>query len=160
MLAVRIVCIGKLGEKFWKQASAEYEKRLEAFLKLEIMELSEQKLPKAPSQGEIQRALEKEKNAIVSVLLPGSFVVAMCIEGKMMDSEALEKRISSLLVGGISKITIAIGGSNGMHEEIKQAADLCLSMSEMTFPHQFARIMVLEQLYRIMMMRNGNHYHK
>lgn len=160
MLAVRIVCIGKLGEKFWKQASAEYEKRLDAFLKLEITELPEQKLPKAPSSGEIQRALEKERTAIAAAILPASYVVAMCIEGNMLDSQALQQQLSSLLVGGVSKLTILIGGSNGIHEELKKNANLRLSMSKMTFPHQFARLMVLEQLYRVMMMQNGNRYHK
>lgn len=160
MLSVRIVCVGKLGEKFWAQAVAEYEKRLSAYCKLEIIELQEQRLPQNPSEGEIAAALQKEAEAIQAKIPNGAAVIAMCIEGTLLDSQAFAEKLGSMTVSGTSKICIVIGGSCGMSSRIKQQAKLRLSMSPMTFPHHLARVMVLEQLYRALNILNGGKYHK
>ena len=148
MLGVRLICVGRLGEKFWAQAVKEYEKRLGAYCKLEIIELPEQRLPQTPSEGEIAQALEKEAALIESRIWPGAAVIAMCVEGKPMSSEQLADYFSHLTVSGTSKICLLIGGSCGLSERVKQRAALRLSMSPMTFPHHLARVMVLEQVYR------------
>ena len=147
MLSVRLICVGKLGEKFWADAVKEYTKRLGAYCKLEIIELPEQRLPQTPSEGEIAQALEKEAALIESKLLPGASVIAMCVEGKPMSSEQLADYFGKLTVSGTSKICVLIGGSCGLSERVKKKAALRLSMSPMTFPHHLARVMVLEQIY-------------
>ena len=152
MLSVRLICVGKLGEKFWADAVKEYTKRLGAYCKLEIIELPEQRLPQTPSEGEIAQALEKEAALIESKLLPGASVIAMCVEGKPMSSEQLADYFGKLTVSGTSKICVLIGGSCGLSERV--------SMSPMTFPHHLARVMVLEQIYRALNIAAGGKYHK
>ena len=159
MLGVRLICVGKLGEKFWAQAVKEYEKRLGAYCKLEIIELPEQR-PQTPSEGEIAQALDREAALIESRIWPGAAVIAMCVEGKPMSSEQLADYFSRLTVSGTSKICLLIGGSSGLSEKIKQKAALRLSMSPMTFPHHLARVMVLEQVYRALNIAAGGKYHK
>ena len=160
MLGVRLICVGKLGEKFWAQAVKEYEKRLGAYCKLEIIELPEQRLPQTPSEGEIAQALDREAALIESRIWPGAAVIAMCVEGKPMSSEQLADYFSRLTVSGTSKICLLIGGSCGLSERVKQRAALRLSMSPMTFPHHLARVMVLEQVYRALNIAAGGKYHK
>ena len=160
MLGVRLICVGRLGEKFWAQAVKEYEKRLGAYCKLEIIELPEQRLPQTPSEGEIAQALDREAALIESRIWPGAAVIAMCVEGKPMSSEQLADYFSRLTVSGTSKICLLIGGSCGLSERVKQRAALRLSMSPMTFPHHLARVMVLEQVYRALNIAAGGKYHK
>lgn len=160
MFSVRLICVGKLGEKFWAQAVSEYEKRLSAYCKLEIIELPEQRLPQTPSAGEIARALDKEAALIEAKLPAGAAVVALCIEGKPMSSEQLADYLGGLTVSGTSKVCLVIGGSCGLSPRIKQRAALRLSMSPMTFPHHLARVMVLEQVYRALNIAAGGKYHK
>ena len=114
MLGVRLICVGRLGEKFWAQAVKEYEKRLGAYCKLEIIELPEQRLPQTPSEGEIAQALDREAALIESRIWPGAAVIAMCVEGKTMSSEQLADYFSRLTVSGTSKICLLIGGSCGL----------------------------------------------
>ena len=160
MLSIRLICVGKLGEKFWKQACDEYEKRLSAYCRLEIIELPEQRLPDAPSAGQIEAALKKESELIEAKIPAGATVIAMCIEGKTMASDALADWIGQKMVAGTSKFAILIGGSCGMDAALKQKAALRLSMSPMTFPHHLARVMVLEQVYRALNINSGGKYHK
>ena len=160
MLSVRLICVGKLKEKFYREACAEYEKRLKAYCKLEILELTEQRLPENPAPALIQSALAKEADAIRQKIPQGSAVIAMCIEGKPLSSEGLADRITAITGGGISRICVLIGGSCGMDEALKQSADLRLSMSPMTFPHHLARVMVLEQIYRALNIAAGGKHHK
>ena len=160
MLGVRLICVGRLGEKFWAQAVKEYEKRLGAYCKLEIIELPEQRLPQTPSEGEIAQALDREAALIESRIWPGAAVIAMCVEGKPMSSEQLADYFSRLTVSGTSKICLLIGGSVGLDGSLKQQADWRLSMSPMTFPHHLARVMVLEQVYRALNIAAGGKYHK
>ena len=160
MQKVTLLCVGKLKEKFYADAVAEYKKRLSRFCKLEITELSESRLPESPSQGEIDRALETEAAAIRAKLPKGSAVIALCIEGKELSSPQLSENLESLAVDGVSHLTFLIGGSVGLSESLKQQADFRLSMSPMTFPHHLARVMLLEQIYRAYQISAGTHYHK
>lgn len=160
MLAVRLICVGKLGERFWAEAVREYEKRLSAYCRLEIVELPEQRLPQSPSAGEIAQAIEKEAALIEDRLPAGAAVVALCVEGKLLSSEELAGYLERLTVSGTSRLCLLIGGSHGLAERVKRRAALRLSMSAMTFPHHLARVMVLEQLYRALNIAAGGKYHK
>ena len=149
MQRVTILCVGKLKEKFYIDAAAEYVKRLQRYCKLDVVELPEYRLPEEPSPAEIQKALQAEGAAIRERLPKGGAVVALCIEGKPCSA-----------VQGKTQITFLIGGSVGLSEDVKKLADWRLSMSPMTFPHHMARIMLLEQLYRAYQIAAGTKYHK
>ncbi len=160
-MRINIICVGKLKEKYLRDASAEYEKRLSASCKLNIVELSEARLPSEPSAGEISKALENEAEAMKPYLeSSGCFNIAMCIEGRQMPSEELSGMIEKCSVSGKSTINFIIGSSFGIADRIKKKADLRLSMSQMTFPHQLARVMLLEQIYRAFQISAGSRYHK
>ena len=124
MLSVRVICVGKLGEKFWKQACDEYIKRLSGYCKPEVIELPEQKLPDTPSAGQIQNALEKEAKLIREKIPQGAAVIAMCVEGKTMSSEQLAQTIGNLTVSGTSKLAVLIGGSCGLDEGLQREATM------------------------------------
>ena len=160
MLSVRLICVGKLGEKFWADAVKEYTKRLGAYCKLEIIELPEERLPEDPSPAQIEAALSKEADAVRAKLPNGCLVIAMCVEGRERSSEELARYLADSAAQGASHIVFLIGSSFGMHESLKRQAALRLSMSPMTFPHHMARIMLLEQLYRAYQIAAGTKYHK
>ena len=148
MLKVKLICVGRLKEKFYIDACAEYIKRLGRYCRFELCELTE------------SGSLEKEGAAVLEKIPAGAFVIAMCIEGKLMDSEKLAAEIAARTVGGCSQMVLLIGGSDGLHPSVKERAQLRLSMSPMTFPHHLARVMVLEQLYRAFTINEGSKYHK
>ena len=160
MLSVRLICVGKMREKFFIEAFAEYAKRLSAYCKFECIELTEQRLPDSPSQKEFAAALEKEAADIFKSIPDGSYLTAMCVEGKQMPSEAVGKLIAQREGSGKPKLCFVIGGSFGLHDSVKKKADLKLSMSEMTFPHHLARVMLAEQIYRGFKINEGSRYHK
>lgn len=160
MLSVRLICVGKLKEKFYREACAEYEKRLKGYCRLEILELTEQRLPDRPAQAEIDAALRREAEAIRTKIPNGAMVIAMCIEGKPQSSEQLAATLTGWMNRGVSQLCILIGGSCGLDEQLKRSASLRLSMSPMTFPHHLARVMVLEQVYRALNIAAGGKYHK
>ena len=160
MQKVSILCVGKLKEKFYMEAVAEYTKRLSRFCKPEIIELPESRLQENPSQAEIDQALAQEAALIRGKLPKGAAVIAMCIEGKELSSPALAEKFQELALGGASHLCFLIGGSVGLSKELKQEADLRLSMSPMTFPHHLARVMLLEQIYRAYQIIAGTKYHK
>lgn len=160
MQRVTVLCVGKLKEKFYIDAAAEYVKRLQRHCKLELIELPEQRLPDDPSPAEIQKALRAEGDAIREKLPKGGAVVALCIEGKPCSSQELSRRMADLAVQGKTQLTFLIGGSVGLDEDLKRRADWRLSMSPMTFPHHMARIMLLEQIYRAYQIADGTKYHK
>lgn len=160
MLTVNIVCIGNLKEKYLKEAVAEYQKRLKAFCRFQIIELPEQKLPDNPSQSEINKALKMEAEKIISKIPKGSAIISMAIEGNQVSSEQLAEKISSFSLRGFSTVSFVIGSSFGLADEIKQESDFMLSMSKMTFPHQLARLMLCEQIYRAFGIINNTKYHK
>ena len=160
MLGVTIIALGKLKEKYLRDACDEYIKRLGTLCKLKIHELDPVKLGDNASETEIQKALEKEGKDIMAKIPQGAKVIAMCIEGKQMPSEKLSKFFETTAVSGCGEIVFIIGSSFGLDESVKKRADLRLSMSEMTFPHQLARVMLLEQIYRAFMISNSSKYHK
>ena len=157
---IHIICVGKLKEKFYTEAAAEYAKRLGAYCRLTITELPEERLPQNPSQGEIDAALEREAGAILARLPKGAAVTALCVEGKPCSSEELAARLAAWAGGGRSTLAFLIGGSYGLHPSVKARADWKLSMSPMTFPHHLARVMLLEQIYRGFKINEGSQYHK
>ena len=160
MQRVTVLCVGKLKEKFYLEAAAEYVKRLQRFCKLELVGLPESRLPESPSPAEVQRALAAEAVAIRERLPRGGAVIALCIEGKPCSSVELSRRMEELAVAGKTQLTFLIGGSVGLDEGLKRQADWRLSMSPMTFPHHLARIMLLEQIYRAYQISAGTKYHK
>lgn len=160
MINISIICIGKLKEQYLRDACSEYSKRLSAYCKLNIVELSAKALPENPSAAQIENALEEEGKKIIDKIPQGASVYAMCIEGKQKSSIELSEEISKLAVGGVSNIVFIIGGSFGLSDSVKQRANFKLSMSKMTFPHQLARAMLLEQIYRSFQISNGGKYHK
>ncbi len=159
MQRIIVLCVGKLKEKFYADAAAEYCKRLSRYCRIEVTELPETRLPEDPSPAEIKKALATEANAIRQKL-EGGAVVAMCIEGQTCSSEALSKKLAAFALEGKSKVTFLIGGSFGLDETLKKQADWRLSMSPMTFPHHLARVMLLEQIYRACQIAEGTRYHK
>ena len=160
MQKVSIICVGKMKEKFYIDAAAEYTKRLSRFCKLEIIELPEDRLPEDPSQAQIDAALSKEADAIRAKLPSSAYIIAMCVEGKTRSSEELARLMADSANQGASHLVFLIGGSFGLHPSIKQEAWVKLSMSPMTFPHHLARVMLLEQIYRAFKIREGSGYHK
>ena len=160
MQKVTILCVGKLKEKFYAEAVAEYSKRLKRHCTLEIIELPESRLPEDPSPAEIRQALAAEAALIEARLPKGGAVIAMCIEGKKTDSPGLAAKLEQVTLEGKSRVCFLIGGSEGLSESVKKAADWRLSMSDMTFPHHLARVMLLEQIYRAFTITAGAKYHK
>ncbi len=160
MLNINIICIGKLKEGYLRAACAEYEKRLGAFCKLKITELTPAKLPESPNNSQIEAALTDECERILAKISQNDAVFAMCIEGRELSSESFSKEIEKCAVSGFGTISFIIGGSHGLSQKIKDKAKFKLSMSPMTFPHQLARVMLLEQIYRAFMISSGGKYHK
>ena len=160
MQKITILCVGKLKEKFYLDATAEYAKRLSRYCKLDILELPESRLPEEPSPAQIQQALDAEAAAITAKLPKGGALVALCIEGTSCSSEEMSRKMQQLAVSGKTQLTFLIGSSVGLSESLKRRADWKLSMSPMTFPHHLARVMLLEQIYRAFQIRQGTKYHK
>ena len=160
MLTVNIICIGKIKESYWREAIKEYSKRLTAFCKFNIIELDEEKVNSNPNDAQIKTILDAEGKRITSKLSKNSFVIPMCIEGKMLSSTELSEKISQVPLLGKSSIDFIIGGSWGLSDEVKSKADLKLSMSKMTFPHQMARVVLCEQIYRAFEISTNGKYHK
>ena len=160
MFAVTLICVGKLKEKFYLDAAAEYAKRLSRFCTLTILELPEERLPESPSPAQIEAALAREADAVRAKLPAGCLLIAMCVEGQERSSEALARYLAEAAAWGAGHIVFLIGSSYGMHPSLKQQADLRLSMSPMTFPHHLLRVMLLEQIYRAYQINAGSKYHK
>lgn len=160
MVKIKIIALGKLKEKYLSDAMREYEKRLSGFCKLEIAEIEPERLPDDPSPAQIAAALEAEAEKIFAKIPPGSAVTALCIEGRELSSEELSKTVGELCSGGAGTLVFILGSSYGLSERVKNAARLRLSMSKMTFPHQLARVMLAEQLYRAFTLLNHRKYHK
>ncbi len=159
MIKIKIINVGKFKEDYLRKAYAEYAKRLSGYCSLEEIVLEPERLPDKPSAAQIEKALDAEGEKILKKVPSGAFTIAMCIEGKKLDSvsfaELLQKK--TLTTG---QICLLIGGSYGLSSKVKSAADYSLSMSDMTFPHQLAKIMLLEQLYRAFKINEGGTYHK
>ena len=160
MLNIRLICVGKLKERFYAEAVAEYAKRLGAFCRLEVIELAEERLGENPSATELEAALNREAEQIEKKLLKDGTLVCLCVEGGQMDSEAFAGLLTRTENSGRPRLSFVIGGSFGLAQKLKDRADLRLSMSKMTFPHHLARVMLLEQIYRGFQIKEGSKYHK
>lgn len=160
MLHVKFICVGKMRERFYIDAFAEYTKRLGAYCRFSCAEPAEVRLPEAPSPAEIGAALEKEAMEIFRAIPQDAYVVALCVEGEALPSEAVAELLGNRENSGKPRLCFIIGGSYGLSETVKKRADLRLSMSEMTFPHHLARVMLAEQVYRGFKIKEGSKYHK
>lgn len=159
MIKIKIIALGKLKEEYLRNASDEYKKRLSRFCDFEITELSPAFLPDNPSKSQIENALSAEAEAIEKKIPADFFVTALCVEGKSVSSEQFAEKICELSDYG-KNMCFIIGSSYGLSDTIKEKADLKLSLSKMTFPHQLFRVMLLEQIYRGFMITEGSAYHK
>lgn len=160
MLSIKIICVGKLKERFYLDAAAEYQKRLGTLCRLDVEELPETRLSAEPTEAEIEAALHREAESIFLRIPSGAVTVALCIEGKTVDSVGFSRFLEMCALKGKSRLCFVIGGSMGLHQEVKERAALQLSFSPMTFPHHLVRIMLLEQLYRAFQIQLGSKYHK
>ena len=160
MFEITLIAMGKLKEKFYQSAAAEYEKRMKGYCQFRIVELPEVRLPEDPAPAEIAAALEKEADSILQKIPKGAWFCTLTPEGKLLSSEGLAVKINNVKLSGKSSACFLIGSSFGMASRLKAMADFNLSMSPMTFPHHLARVMVLEQLYRAEAIQAGSKYHK
>lgn len=160
MLTVSVIHVGDFKEKFFALAESEYKKRISAFAKFEDICLKEAILPENPNEKEIERALSAEAKEILARLDPRAKKIALCVEGKEKSSEELAEIIKTSADSGISRIIFIIGSSHGLSEEVKEAVDLKLSFSKMTFPHQLMRVILAEQIYRAFTINAKGKYHK
>lgn len=159
MVNVRFITLGTLKEQYLRDAAAEYEKRLGAFCRFENIQLKEERLGDSPSENEIKNALERESVKILEQIPPRAYCIAMCVEGKQLSSEELSQRLE-LAANETSEICFIIGSSFGLSDKVKQRADMRLSVSKLTFPHQLMRVILLESVYRAFNIQKGTKYHK
>ena len=159
-MKITVLTVGKIKEKFFRDAIDEYSKRLSRYCKLEILQVADEKTPDGASEALEQQIKEKEEERILSNIKDGSFVIALAIEGKMPDSVELAEKIEKWGISGISQLVFVIGGSLGLSDAVLARADYKLSFSRMTFPHQLMRVILLEQIYRSYRIIQGEPYHK
>ena len=156
---VRFITVGNLKESYLREAAAEYKKRLSGMCRVEEIELKEVKLPDDPSEPEIKKALSEEAKAILAAIPPRSYPIALCVEGKQYASPELSKRLESV-ANECGTLCFIIGSSHGLAPEVKSAAKMRLSVSELTFPHQLMRVILFEAVYRCYQIAKGSKYHK
>ena len=159
MISVTVITVGSLKESYWRDAVAEYEKRLGGFCKINLVELKEHKLPENPSEASIRTALSEEGARILAAIPPRSYRIALCVEGVQYSSEELAKKLENAFSQNGS-IALIIGSSHGIAPEVKAACEMRLSVSKLTFPHQMMRVLLLEVLYRCFNILRGTKYHK
>ncbi len=159
MATIKIITIGTLKEEYLREAVAEYEKRISGFCRIESVNIKEAKLPQDPSDGDIRRALDEEAKQILSFMPDRAFKIVMCVEGRQFSSEELSQKIENAFSVS-NEICFVIGSSHGLSDSVKNAADLRLSVSKLTFPHQLMRVVLLESIYRCLNIIKGTKYHK
>lgn len=159
-MKITIITVGKIKEKYLKDAIAEYSKRLSRYCKLEILEVADEKTPDGASEIVEENIREKEGERIFKLIKEDAYVITLEISGKMLTSEELADRIETLGIQGKSHLVFVIGGSIGLGKEVLRRSDYALSFSKMTFPHQLMRVILLEQIYRSYRIINGEPYHK
>ena len=159
-MQINIIYVGNIKDKYLSDAVKEYEKRLCAYCKVINTEIKETKIPENASAAQINKAIEEEGEKILSVLPQKSYKIALAVEGVMLSSEELAKKIDLSLTGGYSSISFIIGGAFGMSEKVKKSCDMMLSVSRMTFTHRMMRVIILEQIYRAYNILSGGKYHK
>lgn len=159
-MKITIITVGKLKEPFYREAVAEFEKRLHRYVGLEIIQVADEKTPDDPSLPQKRQILEKEAERLQKYIRRDMYVIALALEGKMLDSVELSEKIRLLGVNGTAHLAFIIGGSLGLADTVLNQADLLLSFSKMTFPHQLMRVILLEQIYRSFRIIHGEPYHK
>lgn len=157
---VTLVTVGKIKEKYFRDAISEYEKRLSRYCKLEIIEVADEKTPDKASEVVEEQIKEKEAERILKYIKEDAYCIALAIEGKKTDSVGMANHLEQLALTGKSNLVYVIGGSLGLHKKVLQRANEKLSFSDMTFPHQLMRVILLEQIYRCYRIINGEPYHK
>jgi 23S rRNA (pseudouridine1915-N3)-methyltransferase len=157
---ITVVAVGKLKEKYLREGINEYSKRLSAYCKLQVVEVADEKAPEVLSEVEMEQVKRKEGERILAQLKPDQYVIALAIEGQMWSSEKLASELDRLATYGKSQVAFVIGGSLGLSPEVLKRADVLLSFSKMTFPHQLVRLILLEQVYRAYRINRGEAYHK
>ncbi|MCD7745621.1 MAG: 23S rRNA (pseudouridine(1915)-N(3))-methyltransferase RlmH [Lachnospiraceae bacterium] len=159
-MKIKIISVGKIKEKYLRDAIAEYSKRLGRYCKLEILEVADEKTPDGASAAEELSVKETEGKRLLRCIRDTDYVIALVIEAKMPDSVSLARTIEQLGVRGESSLCFVIGGSLGLSKEVQERADVCMSFSKLTFPHQLMRVILLEQIYRSFRIIHGEPYHK
>jgi len=159
MMGLTILCAGRIKEKYYADAVAEYIKRLGAYCDVSLVEVREERLGDAPSQAEIDAALRREAAELTAKIPKGAFIIALCVEGREHSTEELAAALEQIALTH-SKICVMIGSSFGLDSQLKKSANLRLSMSRMTLPHSLARVVATEQLYRAFNLNSGGKYHK
>lgn len=159
-MKITVLCVGKVKEKFYRDAIDEFAKRLSRYCKLEILEVNDEKTDEQASETEIRLVKEKEGERLLKNIKDDAYVITLCIDGKQLDSEELSEKIERLGIQGTSHIYFVIGGSLGLADAVVKRADYKLSFSKMTFPHQLMRVILLEQIYRSYRIMNNEPYHK
>ena len=160
MMQVRIIAVGKAKEPFFRQGVDEYTKRMTGMAKVEIVEIPDEATPAGASAAARTKILDAEGSRILRTLHPGEYCILLDVNGNLMASEAFAEKIEELVLAGTSKFAFVIGGSLGVSDDVRRRADLRLSLGPMTYPHQMARLIIAEQLYRACMIAKGAHYHK
>lgn len=159
-MRISIACVGKIKEKFWRDAISEYEKRLGKYCRLDFLEVADEKTPDGAGEALEEQIKEKEARRLLEKIREDAFVCTLEIEGRRLSSEAFAGWMEGLTVRGTSHIVFVIGGSLGLHESLRRRADMALSFSDMTFPHQLMRVILVEQIYRGFRIMHGEPYHK
>ena len=159
-MKITVIAVGKIKEKFYTDAIAEYSKRLSRYCRLEIIQVADEKTPDGASEAQERQIKEKEGSRILAQIKDGAYVIALAVQGTMLSSEQLASKLNKLGVDGQSQIVLIIGGSLGLSDEVLKRADYHLSFSPMTFPHQLMRVILLEQIYRSYRIISGEPYHK
>ena len=159
-MKISIACVGKIKEKFYRDAVLEYEKRLSRYCRLEFLEVSDEKTPDGVGAALEEQIKEKEARRLLEKIREDAFVCTLEIEGKRLTSEGFARWMEGLTVRGTSHIVFVIGGSLGLHGSLRRRADMALSFSDMTFPHQLMRVILVEQIYRGFRIMHGEPYHK
>ena len=160
MLRVTVCAVGKLKEKYLKDAVAEYAKRLGRYCTLNVIEVADESCPENAGEAVETAVRAKESSRLLAKIPDASYVIALDVGGKMLSSEELARKTEAVELSGKSHICFVIGGSIGFDDSVRERADMCLSFSKMTFPHQLMRVILLEQIYRSFRIRNGEPYHK
>lgn len=159
-MKITVVAVGKIKEPYFVDAVKEYEKRLGRYCKLEIVQVADEKTPDGAGEALVRQIKDKEGERILAQIKDGAYVIALAIEGRMLDSEELAEKLGQLGIGGVSQIVFVIGGSLGLSQAVLRRSDDQLSFSKMTFPHQLMRVILLEQVYRGFRILNHQPYHK
>lgn len=159
-MKITILCVGKVKEKFYRDAIDEFTKRLSRYCKLEIIEVADEKTKEEATETELRLVKDKEGERLLKNIKDDTYVICLCIDGKQLDSEELSDKVERLGIQGTSHIIFVIGGSLGLSDSVIKRADYKLSFSKMTFPHQLMRVILLEQVYRAYRIMNNEPYHK